>query len=66
VFLAHGTVDTLVPFSMNARLAKAAKSLVTVTPIAGADHNDIFEVGGTGLMATFGEFVESVHRSKGQ
>jgi uncharacterized protein len=61
-FLAHGTGDSLVPFAMNAKLAAAARGAVTVVPVSGGDHNDIFELGGTALMRKFGEFVESVHQ----
>ena len=60
VFMAHGTVDSLVPFSMNARLAAAAKGRVTVVPVTGGDHNDIFQVGGTGLLHQLGEFLDRV------
>ena len=60
-FLAHGAIDNLVPFPMNAKLAAAAKGPVTVVPVGGGDHNDIFELGGTKLMRQFGDFVESVH-----
>src|SRR4051794_9609496 len=63
-FLAHGVRDTLVPYPMNARLAKAAKGPVTVVPVQGAEHNDIFQVGGPALMKQLGEFVERVHADK--
>lgn len=58
-FLAHGTADELVPFSMNGRLVKAAKKSVTYS-VQGAGHNDVFERGGSKLMAAFGEFIERV------
>ncbi len=60
-FLGHGTVDGLVPYRMNARLAAAAKCPVTVVPIAGGNHTDIFEVGGAGLRLKMGEFIERIH-----
>lgn len=63
LFLAHGTKDTLVPFYMNAELAKAAKSPVTVVPVEGAGHNDIFDTGGDDLMQKLGRFIESVHQN---
>ena len=61
VFLAHGTVDDLVPFAMNARLVAAAQCPVTVVPISGANHTDIFEVGGAGLRQKLGAFIEQIH-----
>ena len=60
-FLSHGTVDGLVPFSMNARLAKAATCPVTVATVERGDHTDIFEVGGTDLRQKIGEFIEKIH-----
>ena len=65
VFLAHGTADNLVPFSMNARLAKAAKGPVTLFPVEGAGHNDVLLVGGRDLTAKLGLFIERV-RGSGQ
>jgi fermentation-respiration switch protein FrsA (DUF1100 family) len=62
IFLAHGTKDTLVPFSMMARLKNKAGGPVTLYEIVGADHNDIFLVGGDKLLEKFGEFIEEVHR----
>lgn len=62
VFLAHGTRDTLVPFSMMARLKNKAGGPVTLYEIVGANHNDIFLVGGDPLLEKFGQFIEEVHR----
>lgn len=62
IFLAHGTRDSLVPFSMMARLKDKAGGPVTLYDIVGADHNDIFRVGGEPLLEKFGQFVEDVHR----
>jgi fermentation-respiration switch protein FrsA (DUF1100 family) len=62
VFLAHGTRDSLVPFSMMARLKNKAAGPVMLYEIAGADHNDIFVVGGDTLLEKFGRFVEQVHQ----
>ena len=64
-FLAHGTVDSLVPFAMNAKLAAAAKAPVTLVPVTGGDHNDIFQTGGPGLMRQLGEFIIRIHRMRG-
>ena len=57
VFLAHGTRDSLVPFTMNARLARAVKH-PTIVAIEGGDHNDIFEVGGEELIEKLGRFID--------
>ena len=54
--------DTLVPYAMHAQLAKAAKGPVTLVPVQGAEHNDIFQMGGAELMRQFGEFIEEVHK----
>lgn len=61
VFLAHGTKDSLVPFSMMERLKDKAAGPVTLYDVVGADHNDIFLVGGQVLLDKFGQFIEKVH-----
>jgi pimeloyl-ACP methyl ester carboxylesterase len=63
VFLAHGTKDDFVPYSMMGRLAAQVKSPLSVVPVDGADHNNIFGVGGIELMQKFGKFIDSVHQS---
>ena len=62
-FLSHGTVDSLVPYLMNARLAKATRGPVTVVPVSGGDHTDIFEVGGPDLRQKLSEFIEGIHKT---
>jgi fermentation-respiration switch protein FrsA (DUF1100 family) len=62
-FLAHGTIDDLVPFSMNARLAAACGTSAQAVAVSGADHNYIFQVGGKDLMMNLGSFIEGIHRS---
>ena len=57
VFLSHGTKDDFVPFAMMGRLAAQARVPVTVVPVEGADHNDIFMVGGEDLM----QEIRAVH-----
>ena len=61
IFMAHGTVDALVPYAMNARLVAAAKGPVTVAPVIGGDHNDIFQTGGKDLIQRFAAFIEQIH-----
>lgn len=60
ILLVHGTEDGLVPFSMMARLAAKARGPVTIQEIAGANHNDLFLVGGAELLLAFSRFVESL------
>jgi fermentation-respiration switch protein FrsA (DUF1100 family) len=66
VFLAHGTMDDLVPYAMNARLIAAARGRVTAVPVEGADHNDIYVVGGKKLLAKLGAFVDDIHQAATQ
>jgi uncharacterized protein len=49
IFMAHGTVDNLVPPEMEGRLAAAAGRRVTLYRVAGGGHNDVFDVGGDPL-----------------
>lgn len=60
IFVAHGTKDDFVPYSMMGRLAAAAKAPVTIYPIVGADHNNIFIVGGDELIEKLAEFIRSL------
>jgi hypothetical protein len=60
VFLAHGTKDDLVPFSMMGRLAARVRTKVTVAPIAGANHNDIFNIGGEAMLEKLAEFIRAL------
>ena len=60
IFMAHGTADNFVPFAMMARVAQKAKAPVTIVPVQSADHNNLFDVGGTALLNRFGAFLNSV------
>ena len=60
ILLAHGTQDGLVPFGMMARLAAKATQPDTTLPVHGADHNDLFYVGGDSLLEKLGEFLGSL------
>lgn len=60
LFLAHGTIDSLVPFSMNEELAQRARTPVTRFPIRGGNHNDVFDVGGDALWQAIGTFLTSL------
>ena len=41
IFIAHGTADSLIPFSQSKRLFDAAGQPKHFFPLAGADHNDM-------------------------
>ncbi len=57
VFIAHGTRDGIIPFAMSNRLAEAAAGKVTKYDVTDGDHNDIYDVGGTGLLDAIERFV---------
>ena len=63
VFIAHGTNDALIPFSMSARLARAAGGPVIPLSVEGAGHNDLFEVGEPVLFQSLRQFFERIDRS---
>ena len=63
VLIVHGTDDELVPFAMSGQLAAVAKGKVTRFDVVGGRHNDIFEVGGLGLLNQIGTFLKSVVNS---
>ena len=64
MFLAHGTVDDFVPFTMMGRLAQQTKEPVTTYSIVGATHNDIFFVGRPQLLDRFEKFIQRIHASR--
>ena len=43
---------------MSERLAHLAGDRATFVPIEGADHNDLFDVGGAEMFQTISSFVE--------
>jgi fermentation-respiration switch protein FrsA (DUF1100 family) len=47
---------------MMARLKNKAAGPVTLYEIVGANHNDIYIVGGDTLLEKFGQFFEQVHQ----
>jgi fermentation-respiration switch protein FrsA (DUF1100 family) len=57
IFLAHGTRDSIIPFDMSTKLAKAAGGTVTKYDVIDGDHNDVFDVGGTDLLEAITSFV---------
>jgi uncharacterized protein len=63
VLIVHGTDDELIPFAMSTQLAEVAKGKVTRFDVVGGRHNDIFEVGGLGLLNQIGTFLKSIVNS---
>jgi pimeloyl-ACP methyl ester carboxylesterase len=60
LFLAHGTRDGIIPFEMSQKLADAASaggSKVVKYDVIGGDHNDIYDIGSTGLIDAITQFV---------
>jgi fermentation-respiration switch protein FrsA (DUF1100 family) len=62
VLYTHGTADTLIPPAMSELLYKATPEPKQLLLIAGAEHNDIPQVGGSTYLQTLKEFVEDVLR----
>jgi fermentation-respiration switch protein FrsA (DUF1100 family) len=57
--IVHGRQDSIVPYGMAERLAGSAGGRpVTLLPVEGADHNDIFERGGPRLLPALRGLVE--------
>jgi uncharacterized protein len=57
ILIVHGTWDEVIPFSMGQELFAAAPEPKRFYPIAGAGHNDIFEVAGESYLACLKHFV---------
>ena len=60
VLMGHGCRDSIVPFGMCERLAKAADGKVTRFQCAGADHNDFFDVAADDVEREVGKFLRSL------
>ncbi|HEX4148012.1 MAG TPA: alpha/beta hydrolase [Pirellulales bacterium] len=60
ILLAHGRQDTLVPFDMSERLAKAAGGPVEQVAIADGGHNDFWPSGHESVLAAMSRMVEKV------
>jgi uncharacterized protein len=58
ILMGHGTDDSIVPTEMSKRLAGAARVPVTRFTIAGADHNDVFEVRNESTFERLRTFLE--------
>ncbi len=62
ILLGHGRRDTLAPFPMHDRLARAARAPLTTLVIDGAEHNDFYDVGGKQIDEAIRQFVEQLPR----
>ena len=60
VLIMHGTRDGIIPFDMSRRLVKIAGDRTTFVPIEGADHNDLFDVGGAQMFETIARFLREL------
>jgi fermentation-respiration switch protein FrsA (DUF1100 family) len=60
ILMMHGTADTFVPFAMMSSLSRCARAPVSLYSIDGADHNSVFEVGGSKLLDRIDQFVKDV------
>jgi len=61
ILIVYGTRSEFVSKEMTERLATAAKTEVTLLPVEGAGHFDIFTTGGTGLWQSINGWIAS-HR----
>jgi fermentation-respiration switch protein FrsA (DUF1100 family) len=66
VLIGHGSQDSIVPCEMSGRLAASAKGAVTSFTVEGADHNDLYEVGGTQVFEALKVFIDEIRRSSSQ
>ncbi|MBI2619775.1 MAG: alpha/beta hydrolase [Ignavibacteriales bacterium] len=56
----HGTDDSIIPFELGRKLYEAANEPKEFYTVEGADHNNVFLIGGREHQRRIKEFVESV------
>jgi fermentation-respiration switch protein FrsA (DUF1100 family) len=61
--IVHGDQDEIIPLELGRQVFEAAKPPKTFYVIKGADHNNIYHVGGEPYFHRFTEFVHSAIRS---
>lgn len=61
VLYVHGTEDSLIPAAMGRALYEASSDPKFLTLIAGAEHNDVPEVGGDSYLQALKEFIEKIY-----
>jgi fermentation-respiration switch protein FrsA (DUF1100 family) len=62
MLIVHGNEDTFVPERMSDELAAAARTRVTRLPVAGAHHEDIWDMGGDTLRRAIADWIQSAAR----
>lgn len=59
----HGDHDSIIPLSLARKLFEAANEPKTFHVVSGADHNDVFWVGGRAYLEQIRNFALRVHRT---
>jgi fermentation-respiration switch protein FrsA (DUF1100 family) len=60
ILIGHGRRDSIIPFSMMARLVAACRTPSVQLAIEDADHNDFFEIAGIPLRDAFRRFLDDL------
>jgi fermentation-respiration switch protein FrsA (DUF1100 family) len=60
ILIGHGRLDSIIPFSMGAKLAAAAAGPVTTLWIDQAEHNDFYDEGGRRIDEAIATFVQQL------
>ena len=61
MLIGHGCRDSIVPFSMSDRLARAAGGTVVRIESPAADHNDFFDVAAGQIHPAVAQFFQNLH-----
>jgi fermentation-respiration switch protein FrsA (DUF1100 family) len=60
ILIVHSAEDEMIPPQMSDRLAAAAGGKVTRFTVEGGGHNDVFDVGGQGLLDKIKEWMDGI------
>lgn len=63
ILIMHGTHDTVVPHSMGQQLYQTANEPKYFFAINGAEHNDVYDVGGFAYLERIKQFIMSLPKS---
>jgi hypothetical protein len=58
----HGALDEIIPFELGQRVFEAANTPKSFYAVAGADHNNVYVVGGTAYYERLKRFVDEAVR----